>query len=559
MKLAFTIFSIIVMSSLYATAFAQEIPLTVDPGKVQKRLTPQKTPKLESNFQLPKELDAILPAKAPDVHFVLNNVYLAGNITISTGQLQEAYIPYIGKHITLQDMHEIARKITAIYRKQGYLLSRAIVPVQRIRQGNVRINVIEGYVKDVYFEGNTDIIDNVMAKKFIQDIQNIRPLNVFDLEKSLLIINDLPGVKAKSIFKTADSKQGAADLIVQVEIDKIEGYASVDNRGTKYLGPVQLSGEMSYNGLLGYNDKITVRTIVSGDIEEMQHGYISYMQPVSSDGSTISTSLSATNTEPGSSLSSLSIEGDSVEYDIFFNKQWIRSRKQNLSSSVGVSYRDTETDLLSTSFTEDKIRTLELGINYDVIDSSNAASMIAFDMVRGFSVLDASDNSDPKSRANGDAEFTRFNLQLSRLQPVYQEWYLYFSAAGQYSLDALLASEEFDLGGSAFGSAYDPSEISGDHGAASRIELQNQCLVNALRVIRSVQCYGFYDIGVVWNKDTIGNESSRQTLSSAGLGTRFSLRQDVSGALELAFPLTREVATQGDNDMRGFFGLRYDF
>ncbi|MHA1601082.1 MAG: ShlB/FhaC/HecB family hemolysin secretion/activation protein, partial [Alphaproteobacteria bacterium] len=126
----------------------------------------------------------------------------------------------------------------------------------------------------------------------------------------------------------------------------------------------------------------------------------------------------------------------------------------------------------------------------------------------------------------------------------------------QFSPDSLLSAEEFALGGSEFGRAYDFSELTGDDGLAASIELRYGKTVNA-DLLKAFQFYGFYDFGAVWNDDAPGN--GRDTLASAGGGVRLTLPRSVFTTLEVAKPLTRAVSTTSDQDWRIFFSLSISF
>src|SRR5690606_6920501 len=105
------------------------------------------------------------------------------------------------------------------------------------------------------------------------------------------------------------------------------------------------------------------------------------------------------------------------------------------------------------------------------------------------------------------------------------------------------------VGGIGFGRGYDPSEVTGDHGIAAKVELQwKEPITFNTPFINSYQLYGFYDIGRVWNEDATTSAQKRDSVASAGAGLRFDLNYDMEGGFAVAFPLTREVQTQKDRD-----------
>src|SRR5690606_39437280 len=93
-------------------------------------------------------------------------------------------------------------------------------------------------------------------------------------------------------------------------------------------------------------------------------------------------------------------------------------------------------------------------------------------MTQGLGAFGATERGDPaKSRATASGEFTRVNVEASWLQALYAGLHLQLGVAAQASPDSLLAAEEFGLGGTHFGRAFDPSEVTGDEGYAGKVEL----------------------------------------------------------------------------------------
>lgn len=79
-------------------------------------------------------------------------------------------------------------------------------------------------------------------------------------------------------------------------------------------------------------------------------------------------------------------------------------------------------------------------------------------------------------------------------------------------------------------------------------------------ILDAYQLYGFYDAGKVWNEEVTAGETKDAGLTSAGFGVRFNLDdQPVFGGVEVAFPLTRDVQSEGDDDPRVFFNVSYQF
>lgn len=166
--------------------------------------------------------------------------------------------------------------------------------------------------------------------------------------------------------------------------------------------------------------------------------------------------------------------------------------------------------------------------------------------------MGASDKGDSNmTRTDGDPEFFKTTLEVSRLQRITSVFDLFVSVSGQTSPDTLLASEEFGVGGLNYGSAYDSSEITGEKGVAGRAEIRANNPIDL--PVNTVQIYGFYDLGKVWDPDNTLAEDRQRSLASTGFGVRSTINDNFAGTFEFAVPLTRTVGTENDKDPR-FFG-----
>ena len=227
--------------------------------------------------------------------------------------------------------------------------------------------------------------------------------------------------------------------------------------------------------------------------------------------------------------------------------------------NADVTARNVSVENFAGDVYYDKTRVLSIGTSYDFLDSTSAINRMEAAFGKGFALGTSTD--EPASRSNGENSFEKITGKVSRIQPISGSWAAYGAVGGQYSFDPLLASEEYAIGGSEFGSAYDSAEISGDSGIAARAEIQyNQARDSDF--FSAYQLYTFYDIGKVWNQDvTPGSEFKQASLSSAGLGARFNILESLSGGVEGAVPLTRDVAARGTdgNSPRVFFNLQYRY
>ncbi len=278
-------------------------------------------------------------------------------------------------------------------------------------------------------------------------------------------------------------------------------------------------------------------------------------QQIGSEGTKAILSGSLSRTEPGSTLESFNIEGESSTISVLIAHPFIRSREENLSGRFGFLRRDSETDILGSLSARDRLRVFSLGFSYDFVDKFRGVSLLDLEFSQGADIFNATESGTANlSRAQGKSDFSKISANLWRQQYIGEGWSVLVEAEGQYAFDSLLASEEFGFGGSRFGRGYDSSEITGDQGMAVKAELQYFHKL-AKKYLKNLQAYVFYDYGSVWQKGSDFSGSDQSSLSSAGGGVRINLTDWLSGYVEVAKPLDDQVIAEGNNDFRGFASL----
>lgn len=537
------------------TTWGQQIPKSAQPERFEQRFDKLPAPKSTLEPVTPELKKPIPPVEMETVMFKLMGIVVEGSTVYQDSDFLPYYEGFLGKEISLAKVYEVAGAITARYRNDGYILSRANVPAQRIKNGVVRVHVIEGFVDNIEIEGKIGGPKSRL-QAYVDKIAASRPLQVKVLERYLLLIDDLPGVSAESVLTPSKETPGAANLTLLVKHKTVDGYASLDNRGSRFNGPIQGSAGANLNSILGLYEKTGFNFVTTEPTSELIYFNGSHEQQIGGEGTKVILSGSLSRTEPGSTLKSFNVEGDSSTISALISHPFIRSREENLSGRFGFLVRNSETDILGSLSSRDRLRVFSLGFSYDFVDRFRGVSLLALQFSQGANILNATESgSATLSRAQGKSDFSKISTKLWRRQNIAHGFSVLVEAAGQYALDTLLASEEFGFGGGQFGRGYDSSEISGDHGASIKAELQYFHQVGK-KYFKSLQAYGFYDFGSVWQKGNDFTGSDRQdSLSSAGGGVRFTLTDWLSGYVEAAKPLDDQVIAEGDNDIRGFASL----
>ncbi|WDI33037.1 ShlB/FhaC/HecB family hemolysin secretion/activation protein [Hyphococcus flavus] len=527
------------------------INISIPPSEIDKRL-PAETPKKQDKA----DTLALPPPPAlrerPTSMFVLTAVEISGVTAFPPETFAPLYDNMLARTVSVKDVARITEAITAAYRAEGYFLSRATAPAQSADSGVLHIEVSEGYLANVSVKGGNAQIRNRLKK-----LTDARPLKLTTLERTLALVGDLKGVSIKSTQIEPDPIDFARHrLMVEIEHDAFEASLYADNRGTDAAGPIQLYARGAANSLIRTGDQLSLGLFTTPtDPNELSLAELSYHLPLLDSGTYATFSGMLSKFNAGASLATLDTETQTKRLSFSLSHPIIRKRKTSLWANIGIEGRNIEEEQLGLPSFDDKLRTVSAWTNFRS-EHWNGYTTVFGKVTRGLDMFGATVDSTSLSRPDANGEFTKFEAQISRYQNIGQVFGVYASVAGQSSLDPLLASEEFSLGGARFGRAYDYGELTGDDGAAAIIELRYGRNPN-LAFLDFYQFYGFYDYGVVWN-DNAAPGFEELSLSSVGGGLRLTLPLSISVTMEAAKPLDTTPFTL-DDDWRGFFSVSKSF
>ncbi|GAA0529910.1 hemolysin activation/secretion protein [Rhizomicrobium palustre] len=548
------------------SSIAAEVPSQVAPGAVERTLQQKLPTAHEDRIQIPAPSGFDTPQGAEKVHFTLSRIDLSGNTAVPSSRLASAYAGLIGKDVSLADVFAVARKITDQYREAGYALSFALVPAQELdpATGAVRIDVVEGYIAEIRFEGAHNKLPSVVTAMG-ERIKQSHPLKTADLEKYLLLMNDVPGFAVSGVFdRIPDAPKGATRLVVKTSQQSWTASASIDNRGSSAFGPWQSSITAAAYDLIGQGEDVSLHGIraLNGKQLSAVVGQMSF--PISDNGTRLSFNGIWSDAHPGSpTLSAINFGSSGWTYGASLNYPLLRSRLESLWLRTGVTGKLLKSQFLATPHSRDRIYEWNLGATWNKRDETGVTTGdITF--TQGLPLGDVSDVTDAlRSRSTGSAIFSSVEATITRLQSVLDTKYgaldLYGAAQGQVASRGLLSSEQCGYGGAVFGKAYDSNEMVGDFCALGALEARvtpASVFLPFPKVLTGAQFFASVDFGYTSNTGKLGfGDKTKDTASSVGAGLRFSLFQRVNGSVEYDLPISRKVALEGNSDGRVFFQL----
>lgn len=543
------------------------IPASTQPGVIGNIISeslpaPSTAGGVKPSIETPEEAKVPYNAEAAKIHFKLTKIILTGNTVYTTEELEAIYKDKLGKEMSVLDFQKIVQSITNHYRNNGYILSRAIIPPQHVKNGVIKVQVIEGFIDTVKIQGNATNSIKIL-QRYGNNITIQRPLHLSTLERYLRLANEVPGVQVKGVLEASKTTPAAATLVFVVTEKRLGGYLAYDNYGTRYLGPHEVTINATLTSGFISGDSLGLTYLDTTRPKELRFMDAYYQVPIGSEGMTLIIDRNKSLTDSGFVLQDFDVIGSAVNYYAFLNYPVIRTIDKSLTLDGGLIYYNGIVTSLSQLLYDDNIRSIRFGGSYLFSDSYRGSNSLTFHVEQGLPIFGATSNPQSffTSRYGATGVYTKTSLQYSRDQALFDKFSAFFQLQGQYAFNPLLSYEQFTFGGSLMGRGYDPAEIIGDQGIAASAELRMN-IYPGFRFLQSLQFYGYYDIGKVWNLrdlEDLFNSYTEISAASTGGGVRVNFNKYISGNFMVTQPLTKQVAALeligNGRDPRLFFGV----
>ncbi|CAD5367123.1 conserved exported hypothetical protein [Rubrivivax sp. A210] len=431
---------------------------------------------------------------------------IVGAVSFPAEELAALVAPWAGKRLDIAGLNEAAGAITRRYQSAGHLLSYAYLPAQRVADGVIELAVLEGRIEGVQVVTAQDArLRDEVVQAHTERLTAPGPVRQADVERQLLLLNDIPGVTARAAF-TPGASTGAADVVVSVAEDEpLEVRADVSNHGTRATGTYRAGLSLQFRDLFGWGDTSTARALVS-ERGSLISGSLNTSVPVGGDGYKIGASLSRLKYQLSGRFRDVGAVGSADVIGVDASYPFLRSAEASIAVKASIEHRRLSDAKLEEPIPA-RLKTndvFELSSSFDVRDSLGGASAGSVTASMGHLDQDV-----------GAAGWRKVGALAARQQALFGPWSLYGRVAAQYTGSNLDSSEKFGLAGPGAVRAYASGETSVDLGALGSLELRHaQDLLGGSVVLSAFHdlAYGRID------RSTQNVAGNRVRLSGSGLG-----------------------------------------
>lgn len=512
--------------------YAAEVP---DAGQIlrQQELN---TPKLD-HFPPPEpyEEPEVFVAPEKGVTIAVKSIVINGGESLESNEVLQALVAdAIGQSLDFAQLQKLANRISQHLKAKGWLLTKAYLPKQDVTEGNIQITITQGHL-EINDEGQSITIQRAPDTRLNDDLIQERMRYIISgdtlqgdkLERTLLLLNDLPGIQAKTALEKG-KKAGTSRLGLNVkEGNLIKGNATLDDTGSHYTGTWVGNFNVSVNDPFGIGELFSLG---STHAENLNMGRISFSAPIGYNGLQLNTRYSYLDYSVGRELRKLNSAGVAQTGGIGLSYPFIKSRSFSFSGTADYTIKATQDFASNKTTSEKQINSGKVGVNGQYMDHflGGGLNQFSYDTTVGNADLllkaeRAADDSSAKSRGIYD----KHNFNYTRLQKLTDSLSLFISTTGQWADGNLSSAEKFVLGGSSSVRAYPSGEASGDSGYVSSFEARYDIPYKS--DIGTVQLVGFFDTGyIVLHEKRYKNDVTSKSglndfrLHGSGIGINFA-------------------------------------
>ena len=465
--------------------------------------------------------------------------------------------------VTLGMLEQVADQITDYYRQRGFVLAKAFIPEQKVRDGIVTITLLLGNLGDVQLSGAKRYSPKTVEKIFRDAIDE--PVNSTAIEEKLFYVNDLPGLNVQGFFSPGDQ---VGDTRLNISTVKEELYrvnVRTDNHGSDVTGEYRVYTDFLLNNPLKYGDRLHLAVLGAFEPENATYGMARYSGPLWHYRWKFDVGVSQNAFVSGLG-SNLDIGGKSTTYDLGTHFQIHRSRVKSTSVSVTASRVHTTQEYrsggISSTFDEDEIENIELAYQFDILRSAKRTVHMGGIRLIHTSMAESLFNDYLEDGWLIDLDYT--TLRFVKM-PLMQPARLVMRANAHYAGRQTASVNQFSLAGPTRSRGYRTNTFFADDGLHLGADLvfEGPSLWNIRDYMQPyLMADAAYGIGYLTDPYSDETERNHAGLVSAGLGCKIFFR-NFRANFSVGYPPETEIPDNPEleemDESKWYFDMQYSF
>lgn len=501
---------------------------------------------------------------------------IAGNTVLPVTTIEAAVTPFLGPKKILADVEAARTALEKVYQGAGFLTVFVDVPEQRIVDGVVRLQVLEGRVERLQVSGSRYFSQGYIRNKVTELAEGQVP-NFNEVQRQLAIVNRTEERRVQPVLRPGKAP-GTVEVELKVE-DKLPltGTVEVNNQHAVDTVPWRLQANLRYENLWQRDHALGITAITAPqDTSQAKVLVANYSVPLDNGDTVVGYAVSSNSAV--ATLGGTNVLGDGSTYGLRYAMPFAGVGGSVHSLTFGVDYKDLSERVQSGGATviSTPLRYLPFQANYtgnwsDRGEQMQLSTTFVFAAKRLLrrTVDCAGIPADQFAckRQGADGSFATLRADFRRTDSF--GWGAIATRLGAQIATQPIApsAEQYALGGAETVRGYLEGEATGDEGLLGSIELRSPNI--GPRVSSAFGAAGaplfseflvqaFLDVGRTRTLQPAAGQAERVPLLGTGMGLRLTTRNGVTGALDVAWPHKTTAATSsGDTRVHVRLGMKF--
>ncbi|HEX8312466.1 MAG TPA: POTRA domain-containing protein [Chthoniobacteraceae bacterium] len=499
---------------------------------------------------------------APEPPMYIREYRVQGARNLPRISVEEAVYPYLGPGRTSEDVEQARAALEKAYHEKGFETVSVEIPVQQVRRGIVRLQVVEATVGRFRVKGSRYFLPSHIKNR-ARSMAEGRVINFNQVTQEIVGLNQLADRQITPEIR-AGVELGTVDIDLNVkDTFPLHGSVELNNRYTANTTPLRLSAALSYNNLWQLGHSIGGNFQISPQNPDEVRIYSGYYIARFPNYTPLSLMLTATKQEsntviPGSGAG-VTAPGEVIGLRALIALPPGKGFSQSLS--VDFDYKHFEQTLtLAGLASSTPISyypfTLGYSANWQGKGYNTAANAGITWHFRGMgSKRDAYD----ENRFRSDGNFVYFRGDIAHTQKLPEDFEVFGKVLGQIANRPLLNTEQIAGGGLDSVRGYLEAEALADNGLFGSLEVRTPSLLSWMKGEGNEwRFYTFLEGGILILNDPLPEQEDRFELASYGFGTRFQMFDYLNASLDAGFPIVDGANTK-TGDLRLTFRVWAEF
>ena len=496
-------------------------------------------------------------SQVDDLSFTVNEFVVSGDNPLGDRALA-ILKPYAGEQSGLEGLSAAADALEQALIDAGYSFHRVSLPPQPLDSGRVELRVVAFVLGKIDIEGNR-FFDRDNILNALPQLQPGAAPNTRLLGRSLDMANEHPARQIQLTFRESDQPD-AIDAALSVGDSSPQIYfLNLDNSGASDGEAFRATLGYQHGNLFNRDHALTATlTFAPEDPSSTRQFGLNYHLPLYAHGAFLDFLLSDSEVSGGTVAENVEVSGKGSVFGISYRRPLLSSGRLRHSWRAGLQYKlfNNSVDLSGNSLESD-VLSLPLELGYR-LDYGFRQFLLGLDLALLKNIESGSHNTPEDydlARIGAEPDWSALRYRISLERPFGGDWLLRYSMKGQSSSDRLISGEQFGVGGAASLRGFEERSVTADEGWQQSLELWTPAR-SGLRGLL------FVDAASLQNNPLPNTAEPKESLSSWGLGLRWSWKRQLSIALDHGIIVDgggSDPEINQDGDSKTHFNLIYRF